>query len=72
MPIVYTRHARVRMQQRQISDADVEAVLTMPEITSRDTEGNDAYVKTVGGRWVRLAGVPGSRPPRVVTVILES
>ncbi len=38
--ITYTRHARERMEERRISQAEVEAVLNDPQIAYHDRKAN--------------------------------
>jgi hypothetical protein len=41
----YTRHARLRMRERGVTEAEVEETLRQPDITYPDGKGNVNFVK---------------------------
>ena len=65
--VFFGSHARQRMEQRGISDADAIRVLVLGEIKGNVTPGDKA------GEWKCkvVARVKGSRETGVVTVTLE-
>lgn len=72
MQLEFTNHARRRMAQRVITEADVRAALTGPHQTRRSTRDPSCNLVTglaVGGRRRIVVTVArGSRPIRVVSV----
>ncbi len=46
--ITYTRHARERIEERRISQAEVEAVLGDPQIVYHDRKANPIYCALSG------------------------
>lgn len=65
----YTQHAREQMAKRNITEAEVEAVLAHPyyQAVSRSS-GNIIYFGRVGTRRLAVVIVPNRYPPHVVTV----
>jgi hypothetical protein len=69
MRLVYTTHARLRMAEYNVSEADVESVLAHPASVARSYHStNLVYVGRAGGQEIYVIVVPGSHPPRIVTV----
>jgi len=68
MGLAYTPHARRRMRQRDISEADVETVMRTPQKSRRDPDGNPIYAARVGGRAIEVVIAARSHPRRVITV----
>jgi hypothetical protein len=68
LELIYTHHARLRQQQRNIADAEVEAVLVSPEIQYSDRAGNPIYVGRPGGRRIKVVLRKDSMPAVVITV----
>ena len=53
-PITYTRHARNRMRQHMISEAEVESCLETPEHSEPSSESRlNAWVE-VAGKFLRV------------------
>jgi len=52
--IIYTRHARKRMQQRGISAAEVEETLEFPDEILSGDNGEEIAVKQYGNRELRV------------------
>lgn len=50
----YTSHARQRMKQRRISEAEVEACLQDHDLLYRDKKGNPKYDTYVEGRRIKV------------------
>ena len=65
--VEYTRHARLRMQQRRISEAEVEAVLKTPGYSYTDRAGNEIHVGYPAGRRIKVVVAKGSTPKKVIT-----
>lgn len=69
MRLAYTAHARRRMAERGLSEADVEDIVAHPYRTVRSrSTGNLIYFGRVAGADAAVVVVPGSVPPRVVTL----
>jgi hypothetical protein len=69
MRLVYTQHARLRMAEERLSEADVEAIIAHPYATRHSrTTGDTMYFGRVGGRNVVVITARGSVPQRVITV----
>lgn len=60
--ITYTRHARERIEERRISQAEVEAVLDDPQIVYHDRKANPIYVRFLGSRRIKV----GSRKAAIL------
>jgi len=56
------------MAQRVISEKEVEAVLSDPEVRYTDKKGNSILKAGVGGRQIKVVIAKGVDPPRVITV----
>jgi hypothetical protein len=65
--VEYTNHACVRMAQRHISEAEVNAVLSNPSYSYTDKAGNSVHVGYPGGRKIKVVVAKGSNPPRIIT-----
>ena len=65
MTIWYTKHARERMAQRQISDNQVQNCLRSPEVTYPDGHGNMNFV--CGG--IRVVALVDNTTRKVITVV---
>jgi hypothetical protein len=64
----YSRHARLRMIQRAISESEVEAVLADYHTHYTDEDGNAIYVGNPGGHRVVVVVRKDTEPPHVITV----
>ncbi len=67
MKIQYLPHARKRMRQRSISEAEVEACLQNHDILYQDKKGNPKYDAYVGNRRIKVV-VQKENPSVVITV----
>ena len=66
--LIYTRHARQRMRQRNISASEVEYSLKHHHISYTDKKGNPNYIaKTLDGRRIKVV-VKKENPNTVITV----
>jgi len=54
MQIIYTRHARQRMQQRKVEPKQVEETLEMPDDVLPGDYGEEIAIKRDGNREVRV------------------
>jgi hypothetical protein len=68
LELVYTAHARRRQAERDITDAEVEAVLDSPSIPYTDRAGNPIYIAHPGGRRIKVVVKKDSSPRVVITV----
>ena len=67
MKLQYLPHARKRMRQRKISEAEVEACLQDHDILYLDKKGNPKYKTYVGDRYIKVV-VQKDNPLVVITV----
>jgi len=67
MELQYLPHARKRMRQRRISEAEVEACLQNHDILYLDKKGNPKYTAYIGGRRIGVV-VQKENPLVVITV----
>ncbi len=66
---VYWHHARMRMRQRRITEAEVEQVLAEPDVEyPGNVPGRRVFVGHPGGRYIKVVWVEGTDPVEVVTV----
>lgn len=63
----YSRHARLRMQQRSISEAEVESVLNNYHTSYADRDGNPIFIGHPNGRRIKVVVALGSDPPHIIT-----
>lgn len=57
------------MEQRNISEADVEAALAEPDYTYSDPDGNTRFVRELAGHRVHVVIVDIREPYAIKTVI---
>lgn len=68
MNLAYWDHARKRMRERNISEAEVEAVLANPEITRPGRDGRTIHTAHPNGRFIKVVIDERKTPSEVVTV----
>ncbi len=68
MQLVYSVHARERMEERAITEEEIVAVITNPTRQSISRTGNLLYSGRVNGRELTVVIGRGSNPTAVVTV----
>jgi uncharacterized protein DUF4258 len=66
--LAYTRHARRRMAQRRISEAEVEAVLASYHTSRHDRKGNEVLIGRIGGRRIKVVLDRRVTPSEIITV----
>ena len=54
MRIIYTKHAKKRMDRRGISESEVQSVLNYPESVERHEDGKTSYFSRVGNRFIEI------------------
>ena len=64
----FTHHAQLRMQQRKISRAEVEDVVSNYHTSYTDRGGNPILIGHPGGRRIKVVVKKGSSPLLVITV----
>ena len=67
MDIRYSYHARIRMAERGIKEAEIAAAIADPEIRYTDHKGNHVLIRTLGGRRIKVVVAKDSDPPQVIT-----
>ncbi|MGI8552367.1 MAG: DUF4258 domain-containing protein [Dehalococcoidia bacterium] len=68
MKPTYSVHARLRMWERDITEHEIETVLTDYHSSCCDDDGNPIYVGHPQGRRVVVVVSLGSNPPHIITV----
>lgn len=68
MNLSYWSHARIRMRERSICEAEVEAVLANPEITRPGRDGRTNHTAHPNGRFIKVVIDERKHPPEIVTV----
>lgn len=63
----YSRHARLRMHHRNITESEVEYVLENYHTSYTDRDGNPILIGEPGGRYIKVVMAKGSNPPLVIT-----
>jgi hypothetical protein len=63
----YSDHAKLRMAQRSISEAEVEATLDQYHTSYPDKNGNSIMVAHVNGRRIKVVQAKDSQPPFIIT-----
>ena len=69
--IRYTRHARVRMKERQVSEEQVEAVVLSPDNWRYGDDDEIIATKKLGKRRVKVVYLPLPEEVKVITVIVD-
>lgn len=64
----YSRHAELRLAERQIAKDEVDLVVSDAEVSYPDLKGNRCYVREVAGRTIRVV-IDKDDPMHVITVI---
>jgi len=65
--VYFTRHAKNKLREAKLTQADAEFVVQNPLRVEADTRGNWRYVGQVEGSWLRVV-VAGDDPNVVITV----
>lgn len=68
---VYANHARTRMAERGVSEAEVEAAIFAPERWYHGEDGEVVAVRRIGRRTIRVPYLSLPAAPKVLTVIAE-
>jgi hypothetical protein len=64
----YTNHARKRMRQRSITEAEIEYCLNNYDVSHADKKGNPIYRSTTpNGRSIKVV-VAKDNPDKIITV----
>ncbi len=71
MTIRYTIHARERLAERNVTEADVERILANYHTMYHDRKGNPNYVGSLGERRVRVVVAAGVTPTLVITIVVS-
>jgi hypothetical protein len=68
--LFYGRHARRQMREREISTAEVEAVVRTPERVEQGRDAIRKYLGRAGERYLAVVLAHDVEPPFVVTVMI--
>jgi hypothetical protein len=71
MMIRYTRHARVRMRERRVSEEQVEAVVLSPDNWRYGDDDEIIATKKLGKRKVKVFYLSLPEEMKVITVIVD-
>jgi hypothetical protein len=71
MRIIYTRHARQRMKQRNVTEEQVEETLAMPDEVEPGDNGGDIAIRRYGAREVRVVFVEPEDDNYVVYTVIK-
>lgn len=69
--IIYTKHARTRMQERNVTEAQVEAAVLEPDRVDYGDEGELIASKQFGRRRIRVVYLSLPEAIKVITVTAE-
>jgi len=69
--IRYTRHARVRMKERQVSQEQVEAVVLSPDNWRYGDDDEIIAAKKLGKRRVKVVYLSLPKEIKVITVMVD-
>jgi len=69
MQIVYSEHAKKRMNQRGISPLEIEQVLSQPSYVKKSFEGRKEAVGIVKGRELKIKFIETESHIKVITII---
>jgi hypothetical protein len=64
----FSRHALERLEERDLSEAQVEAVVEHPDVTFTDPKGNPCYTREMDGRRIKVV-IAADDPDFVITAI---
>lgn len=70
MQIVYTNHARKRMNERNISEEEVELCLEHHHTSYKDKKGNPIYKADIGSRQIKVV-VDKSFPGKMIITVAD-
>lgn len=68
MDLKYWHHAQIRMRERNITEAEVEAVVANPEITRPGRDGRTIHTAHPNGRFIKVVVDERASPCEIVTV----
>ncbi len=68
-PVTYGRHARRRMNWREISREEVESVISNPERVEPTEKGRANLFSRIGSRRIRVTVLETATNVRVITVV---
>lgn len=72
MQIIYTRHARQRMQQRNVTETEVEETLAWPDEIHPGDNGEEIALKQYGNRELRVVFEAAGADTVVVITVVKS
>jgi hypothetical protein len=70
MPLALTHHARVRMRERRVQDAEVALVVSAPDEIDYGEDGEVLARKRVGRRTLEVVYDEVGDTKRVITVLV--
>jgi len=71
---ILTDHAKERMQERGISESDLERVLRDPEIIHPGPRGDINLIKTINGKKIKVSymDVSDKKKKKIITVMIAT
>lgn len=70
--MIYTRHARLRMAQRNITEGKVETVFREYHTALPGRDGATNYYRIIAGRRIRVTLVLGGCGPNIQYVVIKT
>lgn len=64
----YSGHARERMSERNVTEAEVAETVNDHEVSWADPKGNPCYVRLISGRRIKVV-LAADDPNFVITVV---
>ena len=71
MRVAYDRHAKRRMQEREVSEEEAEAVMSNPDFSEQSVKGRTNAFKFINGRYLRVTFREESDNVLVITVTIR-
>ena len=70
-PVIYDRHAKRRMKERQVSEDEVAMAIQAPDSAEPDIKGRTNFCKYQNNRYVRVTAKDESGHILVITVTIR-
>lgn len=70
-PIIFDRHAKKRMKERDVTEIEVQSVIETPDYSEPSVKGRINRFKFVNGRSLRVTFKDESNRILVITVVVR-
>lgn len=71
MGVIYDRHAKRRMKEREVSEDEAESALNNPDYIEPSVKGRTNAFKYINGRYLRVTFKPESENILVITITVR-